>query len=480
MDENFDDYNEGEIKELVDKFEAKLENNQSFFFDVEEYEMLIDYYVENDNLTQTNMLLRHAISQHPDSVSILLKKAQVYVYSDKPDQALELLTQLEKIEPDNSDLFFTKGAIYSQLQRSEKAIEEYHKAIAQSEAIDEVYINIGFEYEHLNNYIKSIEYFKKTLDITPDNEMILFELSFCYEQAGLLDDGIEYLNNYIDNYPYSKSAWIVLGSTYSAKSNITKALEAFDYAIAIDDTDSSPYYQKASVYYANSMYLEAIEIYQEILELKLEYFLATPYFYIGECYEKLEEYETAIIFYNQSIKIDETNPDAWIGRGISYYESRNIIQGISDVEKGISLGDEENTTDYKLILAEMLFKENMEGAFELYSDVIAEDPENTDAWLDYSDALRDKGSLDEAITVLTDAIKAYPEKVEFLYRYAALQLINKETKNAFNTLMTAIDLDKQKANLSEFYDYVNELDLDEYFLNIIAQYKIDIDNQINN
>jgi len=480
MDENFDDINEGEIKDLVDKFEEKLRFNQSFFFDVEEYEMLIDYYVENDDLVKTNMLLKHAISQHPGSVSILLKKAQVYVYSDNPDKALELLNQLEKLEPDNSDVFFTKGAIYSQLQSSEKAIEEYKKAIAKSESIDEIYINIGFEYEHLNNYVKSIEYFRKALDISPDNEMILYELSYSFEQAGMLGEGIAYFLDYIDKYPYNRTAWTVLGSTYNANGEMQKAIEAFDFAIAIDDTDSGAYYQKASVYYANANYTEAINIYKEILDLNLEYFLATPYFFIGECYEKMEEYETAIEYYNQSIKIDEENPDAWIGRGICFYELKKIPQAINDVKKGIALSDEESCADYKLILAEMLFKEDTDGAIELYKEVIELDPDNKDAWLDYSDALRDKGMMSEAIDLLIDAVKTYPEKSEFLYRLAALLLINKETNSSFNTLLVAIDSDKELKNISEFYSYINELELDEYFLDILAKFKKDIDNQINN
>jgi tetratricopeptide (TPR) repeat protein len=480
MDENFDDYNNENINELVDKFEERLKFNQSFFFDVEEYEMLIDYYVENDNLSQTNFILKHAISQHPNSVSILLKKAQVYVYADKPNKALELLTQLEKIEPDNSDVFFVKGNIYSQLQRSEKAIEEYHKAIAKSEAIDEVYLNIAFEYEHLNNFLKSIEYFKKALEIDTENDVILFELSYCYEQSGLLEEGVGYITEYIDKFPYSKIAWTVLGNIYSAGNNVEKAVEAFDFAIAIDEADSGPYYHKASVYYTNSEYQKAIDVYKEILDLKLEYFMATPYFYIGECYEKLEEYETAIEFYTESIKIDENNPDAWIGRGICFYELKKILQGINDVKKGISLGDLESISDYKLILAEMLFKENMEGALELYQEVTMEAPENSDAWLDYSDALRDRGKLNEAIDVLMHATITYPDKLEFIYRLAALFLINKQVKDAFDTLLTAIDLDKSKSYISEFYGYIDELELDEYFIEVLSQFKSDIDKQINN
>lgn len=477
MDENFDDFNESEINDLVDKFEEKIKNRQSFFFDVEEYEILIDYYIENDNVEKADILLKNAVAQHPDSVTLLLKKAQVYVYSDKPDLALDLLNKLEKMEPENSDVFFAKGAIYSQLQRSEKAIEEYQKAISKSEALDEVYMNIAFEYEHLNNYIKSIEYFRKAIEINSENDMVLYELSFCYEQAALLNDGISFFIEFLDNNPYNRTAWSVLGSTYNADKQVEKAIECFDYAIAIDDKDSAAYYQKATVYYSNQQYTKAIEIYQEILDLKLEYFMATPYFFMGECYEKMEEYETALGYYTESIKIDDNNPDAWVGRGICHFELKMINEALLDVKKGISLSDPDSVSDYKLIMAEMLYKENLEGDLELYKEIVEEHPDNSDAWLDYSDALRDRDCLSEAIGILVVAAKTYPDKVEFYYRLAALLLLNGETNNAFQVLTTAISKDELKKNMQEFYGYINELELDERFLDIIEQFKRDIDNQ---
>ena len=480
MDEDFEEYNEDEVLKLVEKFETKIKNNQTFFFDVEEYELLIDYYVENENIKKTDILLNHALNQHPDSVSILLKKAQVYVFTDKPDKALELLKYLEKMEPDNSDVFFTKGAIYSQLHRSEKAIEEYKKAISKSENIDEIYINIGFEYEHLNNYIKSIEYFKKALTIAPENDMILFELSFCFEQTGKLLEGIDFFNEYIDKYPYSKAAWSVLGTIYNLNNNKIKAIDAFDFAIAIDDSDSGPYYQKASVYYSEREYKKAIEVYHEILNLNLEYYLSTPYFFIAECYEKIEEYDKAIEFYSQSIQIEENNPDAWIGRGICFFEINKIKQAINDVRKGIKLGEVDNMSDYKLILAEMLVKQDIDEALKIYEEVVYSDPDNTDAWLDFSDALRENGEIAKAIDLLIETSKNYPEKVEFIYRLSALLLLNNEIKNALNTLLIAVELDKDKASLTDFFDYMYDLKLDKYFLDILKDFKNDLENNLEN
>jgi len=473
MDDNFDNYNDDEIKDLVDKFEQKIKFNQNFFFDVEEYEILIDYYIDNENIPYTHQLIQHAVSQHPDSVGILLKKAQLYAYADNTDKALELLAKLEDMDPDNSDVFFTKGAIYSQLKRYEKAIEEYHKAIKRAEELDEVYINIAFEYENLGNYDKAIEYLKKALEISPENEMVLYELSMSFEFAKRNDESIDFFKDYLNENPYSYVAWLNLGTAYNSQDLNEKAVQAFDYAIAIDDLNSSAYYSKAATYVGMEEYVKAIDVYNEILLMDKN--SAIPYYYIGECYEKMEDFNAAIDYHSRSIKHDEYFSDAWLGRGISFYELKKVPQSIHDIKKAISLN--EDNAEYQLILAEILHKEKMEGATEIYQKVINEDPNNTDAWLDYSDSLRDNGDIEAAIEIISNGLNAMPKNVELYYRLAAYQLLNREVKTAYITIAIALEIDAEP--LSDFFDYISELKLEAYFIEIIEQFKKDIENQNN-
>jgi len=46
MMEPFFEHNETEIKALVDRFEEMIKSNGSYFFDVEDFEDIIDYYLE--------------------------------------------------------------------------------------------------------------------------------------------------------------------------------------------------------------------------------------------------------------------------------------------------------------------------------------------------------------------------------------------------------------------------------------------------
>ena len=133
MNEEFDFLGDGSVSELVNRFEEMVTNNQSSFFDVDDFELIIEYYFERNNLLKTQIAIEHAIDQHPKAVIFQVKKAQYYVSSNKAAQALRLLADIETIDPSNTEIFMTKAAVYSQLKQFNKAIEEYEKALNGAE-----------------------------------------------------------------------------------------------------------------------------------------------------------------------------------------------------------------------------------------------------------------------------------------------------------------------------------------------------------
>ncbi|HAH58422.1 MAG TPA: hypothetical protein DCL86_09760 [Bacteroidales bacterium] len=152
-DRNADDY----IDRLSSRFDSMIVNGTALFFDIEEYEDLIDHYLFINNLKKCNQVMSYAMEQYPGNTDLLIRQAQLLVSSNKAEKALRVLSKVEDIDPHNSEVFFTKGAIYSQMKRYADAIEEYNKAIKDDEDLANIYSNIAFEYENLGNYHKSIE-----------------------------------------------------------------------------------------------------------------------------------------------------------------------------------------------------------------------------------------------------------------------------------------------------------------------------------
>src|SRR4030066_1779059 len=90
-------------------------NNESYFFDVIEFESIIDYYIESNNSIKAYEAAILASEQHPHSVSIQLRKARVLLDKGRAVEALRILKKLENIEPGNHEIFIAKGTAFGML-----------------------------------------------------------------------------------------------------------------------------------------------------------------------------------------------------------------------------------------------------------------------------------------------------------------------------------------------------------------------------
>ena len=206
-----------DITPTVERFESMLTNKTNLFFDVDEFENLLEFYNSKSNFKKSIIVAKSALNQHPLSATLLVAIAQLYSTIHKPQEALQFLNKAEAIEPFNFDLFYTKGGIFSQLRKSEKAIENYKKALKFSEKFEkeDILLQLAFEYENLDKHYESITYLQEILEHNTDNETALYELGFCYDISEQIEEGKNYFQRFVDRTPYSYIGWYNLGITYS-------------------------------------------------------------------------------------------------------------------------------------------------------------------------------------------------------------------------------------------------------------------------
>ncbi len=130
MNESHENANEHQDEnQSILRFEKMLKNNEFYFFDVDEFEGLIDHYIEIGNPKHALKAVEMGCEQHPSAFSLLLYKAQLLASTHKPRKALEVLNKVEAVEPNNIDVLLIKGTVFSQLREYRKAIDSYRMAI---------------------------------------------------------------------------------------------------------------------------------------------------------------------------------------------------------------------------------------------------------------------------------------------------------------------------------------------------------------
>ncbi|HOP42205.1 MAG: tetratricopeptide repeat protein [Flavobacteriales bacterium] len=430
---------EDDQQDCVQRYEDMLSRNDLCFFDVEEFELIIDHYLDGSEPRKAQQVLVFAHRQHPGSVNLLFCEANIMLGMGKLNRALEVLDAIEKLEPFNEEVHLQKAGIFGQLRNYRKAIDHYRKAIGLAdEGLDDIYLDLAFEHENCEEFDEAIGCLQKALELNPENEAVLYELAYCYDLAGADAASIAFFRRFTNDNPYSFVAWYNLGNALAREERSEEALDALDYAIAIDERFSSAYFSKARVLLQLGRYAEAVECYRETLAFDGPQ--AITFSYIGECFEKMEAYDQALIHYDKALALEPEWVDAWVGRGVVKDVQGRVSEAVSDLEQAVRLAPEHADAWYYLANA-LARRTDYAPALAAYTRCNTIDPSYLDGWLDHADLLLQIKGPESALAKLREAEIVHKLNARFRYRHVSYLLRAGRTQRALLELEEALMVD---------------------------------------
>lgn len=406
--------------DCVERYEAMVSRNDHYFFDVEEFELIIGHYLEQNDARKARAVLDYARRQHPGSPDLMYCEAQVLMALGKLTRALEVLDAIGRLEPLSEDVHIQKAGIYSQLRNHRKAIEHFRIALELAEdGLDEIHLDLAFEYEHIEAYDQAIGSLRSALRINPENEAVLYELAYCYDMSGAHQAAVAFFREFTNEHPYAFVAWFNLGNALARLDRFDESNDAFDYCIAIDERFASAYFSKARNLLIAGRMEEAVECYRETLDFEGPQ--AVTFSYIGECFEKMESYEQALIHYDQSIALDPNWVDAWVGRGVVKGIQQRHAEALKDLEMALRLAPEHGDAWFyyaDTLAALRRYDEALDG-FKRLNEL---EPDNLDAWLEHADLLLELKGPEAAATKLAECAPIHKLSARYRYRMVSYLL----------------------------------------------------------
>ena len=443
----------------LSKFEMMLKTNSVYFFDSNEFEEIILFYVDTGKLSLAKKAMQLGLSQHPSSVALKLIKVELLVLDDKLEEAEKILDKLVEIEPSNEDIYIQKATIYSKRGKHKKAVDSLQTALLFANDEAEILSMIGMEYLFLEDFDTARLNFAQCLDVEFENYSSLYNVIYCYDMMDQHNEAILYLIKYIEKEPFSEIAWHQLGRQYYIISNYKKALEAFDYSILIDEDFIGAHLEKAKTLEELDRFVEAIAYYQKTMELDTPTSFA--YLRIGKCYESLVKPQLAIDFYNKTVNEDPLLDKGWLALTDIFLKSNNYHKALFYIKKALSI-DEENYL-YWHKFAEINLKLNLfEEASRAYYKCIGLKDERLEVYIALVDVLHFLGEFHEAIQVLLDAREKYNDPVEITYRLAGLHFLIQKEKEGFFFLEKSLKTDLEYLNVMK-----------ELFPTVLARQEVD-------
>ncbi len=443
---------EDEFRQVLERFEDMVERKSTYFFDVEEFEQIIDYYLDIRNFKKANEAIDIAGKQHPGSSEITIKHIQIFLETNQPSQAIDKLKDIPEWDLDNADIFLLRGTALAQLGKIPEAEKQFDIALGKTE-VDrvEILINISMAFENARKFNLAIKYLRIAFALEPQNLTILYDLGFYYERMHEYATSIEFYNKYLDEDPFSDNVWYNLGVVYYKINQPQKALEAYDYAIAVNPSYASAYFNKANIYANDSDFVNAIAVYHDFLSLEDDH--VQGWCYLGECYDQIEANDLALKTYKKVIEIDNSFPEGWFGAGLAYLAKGNSNDAISYLLKAIELDD--SNSDYWFHLGESYEStEAIPEAIKCYKQTLVLDPKDMQAWFNLSKIYFFQLDYLLSLETISEAFIINAEDPELLSLEAACHFRLSGWTVGLLSLQKAVSIDETIAD--EFFKFYPE------------------------
>ena len=178
----FDGYREPSGEDsaaLVSLYEKLISEHSSPFFDTEQYEQIVEFYLQSDQIKKARDVVEYALVQYPFATTLLLHYAHIKIYDNEIQEAFEIAEKVRLLEPSNPEVFVLLGNAYDEMGQYKMAIQEYEKALSFDSDKDDIYLYMAYSYENWDRYDKAIEVLKLALIQNPENQQALSELAFC-------------------------------------------------------------------------------------------------------------------------------------------------------------------------------------------------------------------------------------------------------------------------------------------------------------
>ncbi|MFN8251972.1 MAG: tetratricopeptide repeat protein [Ferruginibacter sp.] len=418
-----------EMQELLQQFENLKAGLANSFIEEESFERIIDYYDEKEQLQTALEAAEYAVNQYPYSSSLMLKKADLLIAMKQYKEALEILEQAEILDSNDTNLYILKTDAYLALDQQEKAAALLEAAIqdfAGEEKIDLLF-ELADVYDDYEDFQKVFDCLKTILEHEPTNEEALYKICFWTDFTGRNEEGIRLHQRIIEEYPYNELAWFNLGAAYQGLKLYEKAIDAYQYAVAIDEKFDYALRNMGDAYIRLRKYREAIEVLEKVLEL------ARPeeviYEAIGHCYDKMQNYAQARFHYKKASHLSQDDSQLIFKIACTYMNEANWTSAIKSLETALKM--HKMQPEYNLAMGQCYMQMGkLEDAVSYLGNVVRTRPKNSNGWMELLKCLYMAELWEDGLEYASFAYEQTDHKPVFLFYKAAILLECGKSKEA--------------------------------------------------
>ena len=458
----------GDIKELILRYHNLKQGRANAYIEEDDFERIIEHFDEQDEIAEAIQAAEMALDQYPFSALLMIKKADLLLATRKYKEALDLLDTASLYDHKEMNLFILKTDAYLALDMPEQAIVLLQEALHLFEGIErsELLFELADVYDDHEAFDKVFDCLQLVLEGEPNNEEALYKICFWTDFTGRNEESIRLHQKLIDEQPYNALAWFNLAAAYQGLKLHEKAIDAYQFAIVIDEKFDYAYRNMGDAFLRLRKYKEAIEALEKVLELSRPEDVI--YEAIGHCYHRMKNYAQARFHYKKAVHLNSDDSRLYQKIAITYMLESKWEMAIKQLEHAIRI--HKHINEYYILMGEcyMNMDQHKEAVF-YFGTVVKNKPKQIAGWEYLIKCLVASGQLQLALEQTELAYISTQGKILFIYYRSAILFMMK--KSADGLLQLEMALSKSTKWLKKFLKFYPEIIQDNKVTELVGKYK---------
>lgn len=460
--------NQEDMKELLSSYEGLKQGRSHAFIEEEGFEKIINFFNQKEKYSEALIAADLSIEQFPYSADLLIKKADVLISLRRFQDALNILEQASIFCVREASFFIVKIDALLAIGDQDQAEKLFEEVLQLFEGEDRIHMlfELADVFDDYEAFDKVFDCLRWILMQDPSNEEALFKICFWTDFTGRNEEGIKLHQEIIEETPFNALAWFNLGAAFQGIKLYEKAVDAYQYAVAIDEKFDYAYRNLGDAFIKLKKYKEAIEALERVLVL------ARPesiiYEAIGHCYDKSNNFTLARNNYRKALHLNTEDSQLQYKIACTYMHENAWVHAIKHLQ--IALKMHLLQPEYNLALGRCFLElNNYEDAITYLGNAVRGKPKNIIGWIELLNCFYQAGLFDDGFEYAALAFEQTSAKPIFLYYKSAFLFASGQSKEGLTYLQFAL---KANAKLIKQFIEINPSILqNQQVVDLLSQYK---------
>lgn len=456
------------FKELLTRYEEMVRQHTSVYFESNELTLIAEYYAGRKMLAELQDVLQYALSLYPDNIDIQAYICHTLIADGKLAEAENLLKSLP--DQEDQEVRFLWATLYIERNEPQKANDIFFN-IEEEDNDVLILLDIADIYMDYNKGEEALIWLKKAHKKAPDNPEVWESLSDYHYTFGNIDKAIEYFNKLLDENPYEILYWTNLARCFLRQEKTQKALEAIDFALAINERDAAALELKGLCYMQQGDADKTCQCLLQIENTSPNHLRIQQM--MSECYLVMQDYKKAIEYLDKILSesniADFERAIFFHKRALAHIFLGEIEQCKQDIEHGLSY-DKQYAPLYLTLGEYYIRKGNYEKAQTeiTYAEALA--PDKGEIMEEISHVYFRNELLNEALACYEHLERNYPHLLQpYYYLMGYCYYAKGEHKKAIRMVIKAVaTLSGSEENIN---DTIKERDEKDPYIHLIWKVK---------